>query len=170
MSICFLVEEEKPMIWRGPMVQTAFYQMLRDVDWGNETDLLDFLIIDMPPGTGDVQLTLAQKVEATGAVIVSTPQDLALIDARKAIAMFEKTNVNVLGLIENMSLYICPNCGHEDHVFGHGGACEEASKRDVPFLGEIPLNGKIRAESDAGQRVSDPSYTQLAHRLLEGLK
>lgn len=169
MSIGFLVEEEKPMIWRGPMVQTAFYQMLRDVDWGNETDSLDFLIIDMPPGTGDVQLTLAQKVEATGAVIVSTPQDLALIDARKAIAMFEKTNVKILGLIENMSVYVCPQCGHEDHVFGHGGAREEAVIRNVPFLGEIPLNGKIRAESDAGGVVSDPSYAQLAHRLLEQL-
>lgn len=173
MSIGFLVDEDKPMIWRGPMVQSAFYQMLRDVAWAgdanNETAVLDFLIIDMPPGTGDVQLTLAQKVSATGAVIVSTPQDLALIDARKAVAMFERTNVKILGLIENMSIYTCPNCGHEDHVFGHGGAREEASKRGVPFLGEIPLNGKIRAESDLGQPVSHQIYTQIAHRLLEGV-
>ena len=162
------------MIWRGPMVQTAFYQMLRDVAWvekeGNETDILDFLIIDMPPGTGDVQLTLAQKVEATGAVIVSTPQDLALIDARKAIAMFEQTGVKVLGVVENMSVYICPNCGHQDHVFGHGGAREEAVIRNVPFLGEIPLNGDIRQKSDAGQRADGKSYTAIVHRLLEQLK
>lgn len=170
MSIGFMVEEEKPMIWRGPMVQTAFYQMLRDVDWGSDTDVLDFLIIDMPPGTGDVQLTLAQKVEATGAVIVSTPQDLALIDARKAIAMFEKTDVKVLGLIENMSFYVCPKCGHEDHVFGHGGAREEAAIRNVPFLGEVPLDAKIRAESDAGARATNTSYSQLVHKLLEALK
>lgn len=169
MSIGFMVEEEKPMIWRGPMVQTAFYQMLRDVAWGSDTDVLDFLIIDMPPGTGDVQLTLAQKVEATGAVIVSTPQDLALIDARKAIAMFEKTNVKVLGLIENMSVYICPNCGHEDHVFGHGGARQEASKRAVPFLGEVPLNAQIRKNSDDGVRAGHESYAQIVHRLLEQL-
>ncbi len=170
MSIGFLVEEEKPMIWRGPMVQTAFYQMLRDVAWvENETDSLDFLIIDMPPGTGDVQLTLAQKIEATGAVIVSTPQDLALIDARKAVAMFEKTNVKVLGLIENMSTYVCPNCGHEDHVFGHGGAREEASKRNVPFLGEVPLNGEIRADSDNGLPVRMPVYTAIAEALLKAL-
>ncbi len=170
MSMGFLVEEEKPMIWRGPMVQTAFYQMLRDVDWTYDTPNPDFLIIDMPPGTGDVQLTLAQKVPVTGAVIVSTPQDLALIDARKAIAMFEKTNVKILGLIENMSVYQCPNCGHEDDIFGHGGAREEASKRGVPFLGEIPLNGKIRAESDNGKKSSDQSYSQIVHRLTEALK
>lgn len=170
MSIGFMVEDDRPMIWRGPMVQSAFYQMLRDVAWGSDTDVLDFLIIDMPPGTGDVQLTLAQKVPVSGAVIVSTPQDLALIDARKAIAMFEKTNVNVLGLIENMSVYVCPNCGHEDHVFGHGGAREEASKRNVPFLGEIPLNGKIRENSDAGKPAAQDVYAQLAHRLLERLK
>lgn len=170
MSIGFMVDEDRPMIWRGPMVQSAFYQMLRDVAWGSDTDVLDFLIIDMPPGTGDVQLTLAQKVKATGAVIVSTPQDLALIDARKAIAMFEKTNVKVLGLIENMSVYVCPHCGHEDHIFGHGGAREEASKRAVPFLGEVPLNGKIREQSDRGEPVEGEVYAQIVHRLLEGLK
>lgn len=170
MSMGFLVEEEKPMIWRGPMVQTAFYQMLRDVDWTYDTPNPDFLIIDMPPGTGDVQLTLAQKVPVTGAVIVSTPQDLALIDARKAIAMFEKTGVKILGLIENMSVYQCPNCGHEEHIFGHGGAQKEAVIRNVPFLGEVPLNGKIRADSDAGNLTAHESYAQIAHRLLEGLK
>lgn len=169
-SMGFLIEEEKPMIWRGPMVQSAFYQMLRDVDWRFDTGVPDFLIIDMPPGTGDVQLTLAQKVPVTGAVIVSTPQDLALIDARKAIAMFEKTGVKILGLIENMSMYICPNCGHEDHVFGHGGAAEEARKRSVSFLGEVPLNGKIREESDAGLKVSNNAYAQIVHRLIDTLK
>ncbi len=170
MSMGFLVEEEKPMIWRGPMVQSAFYQMLRDVDWSFDTGVPDFLIIDMPPGTGDVQLTLAQKVPVTGAVIVSTPQDLALIDARKAIAMFEKTNVKILGLIENMSMYICPNCGHEDHIFGHGGAGEEASKRGVPFLGEVPLTGKIREESDAGLKATNDAYSKIVHRLIDTVK
>jgi ATP-binding protein involved in chromosome partitioning len=165
MSMGFLVEEEKAMIWRGPMVQSAFYQMLRDVAWGNEKKDLDVLIIDMPPGTGDVQLTLAQKVPVSGAVIVSTPQDLALIDARKAIAMFEKTNVKILGLIENMSYYTCPSCGHQDPVFGHGGAREESQKRGVPFLGEIPLNTQIRAESDMGMPSSLGVYQEIATRL-----
>ncbi len=162
MSIGFLVDAEKPMIWRGPMVQTAFYQMLRDVAWQNDTRTPDVLIIDMPPGTGDVQLTLAQKIKTTGAVIVSTPQDLALIDARKAIAMFEKTGVNILGLIENMSYYHCPECGHVDHVFGHGGAREEAVKRGVSFLGEIPLNAQIRSCSDSGQPAGHEAYDQIA--------
>lgn len=170
MSMGYLVDEEKAMIWRGPMVQTAFYQMLRDVAWCNDGEVLDYMIIDMPPGTGDVQLTLAQKVPVSGAVIVSTPQDLALMDARKAIAMFEKTNVKILGLIENMSMYLCPNCGHEDPVFGHGGARNEAHKRGVAFLGEIPLNGKIRAESDAGVKSSDESYAQIVHRVVEAVK
>jgi ATP-binding protein involved in chromosome partitioning len=169
MSMGFLVEEEKPMIWRGPMVQTAFYQMLRDVAWRNGEDDLDYMIIDMPPGTGDVQLTLAQKVPVTGAVIVSTPQDLALIDARKAIAMFEKTGVKILGLIENMSFYVCPNCGHEDHVFGHGGAREEALKRGVPFLGEIPLNAEIREKSDAGQPLPEMFYKEIAQGVLDSV-
>jgi ATP-binding protein involved in chromosome partitioning len=166
MSMGFLVEEDKPMIWRGPMVQTAFYQMLRDVAWRNGEGLSDYLIIDMPPGTGDVQLTLAQKVPVTGAIIVSTPQDLALIDARKAIAMFEKTDVSILGLIENMSSYCCPNCGHVENVFGHGGARDEASKCGVPFLGEIPLNAKIRSDSDNGIKSSDPSYKAVAEALV----
>jgi len=170
MSMGFLVEEEKPMIWRGPMVQTAFYQMLRDVAWRNEKGLSDVLVIDMPPGTGDVQLTLAQKVPVTGAVIVSTPQDLALIDARKAIAMFEKTNVKVLGIIENMSTHICSNCGHEEHIFGHGGAKEEALRRNVAFLGEIPLSTIIRTESDGGLKASDASYNSIAQAVCDILK
>ncbi len=147
MSMGFLVAEDAPMIWRGPMIQTAVTQLLRDVEWGE----LDVLVIDLPPGTGDAQLTMAQKVPVTGAVIVSTPQDLALIDARKAIEMFRKLDVPILGLIENMSYHICATCGHEDHVFGHGGAKEEAVKQDIPFLGEIPLNGEIRRLSDAGE-------------------
>ncbi len=169
MSMGFLVDEEKPMIWRGPMVQTAFYQMLRDVAWRNKETQSDFLIIDMPPGTGDVQLTLAQKVPVSGAVIVSTPQDLALIDARKAIAMFEKTNVKVLGLIENMSTYICPGCGHEDHIFGHGGAKEEALRRGVSFLGEIPLNAQIRSLSDSGSISPEIFYKDIAKALLKSV-
>ncbi len=151
MSIGFMIENEAPLVWRGPMVQTAIYQMLRDVDWGSEDDPLDVLVVDMPPGTGDAQLTLAQKVPVTGAVIVSTPQDIALIDARKAVAMFEKVDVPVLGIIENMSTYQCSNCGHEDHIFGHGGARKEAEKLGVPFLGEIPLRADIREKSDAGE-------------------
>ncbi len=169
MSMGFLVEEEKPMIWRGPMVQTAFYQMLRDVAWRNEKGDMDVLIIDMPPGTGDVQLTLAQKVPVTGAVIVSTPQDLALIDARKAMEMFKKTGVNILGLIENMSFYQCPNCGHQDDVFGHGGAKSEALKRGVAFLGEIPLNSEIRAHSDAGKPCPDIFYKNIAKAVADSI-
>ncbi|GJL86207.1 MAG: iron-sulfur cluster carrier protein [Micavibrio sp.] len=151
MSIGFMIENEAPLVWRGPMVQTAIYQMLRDVSWGTQEDPLDVLVVDMPPGTGDAQLTLAQKVPVTGAVIVSTPQDIALIDARKAVAMFEKVDVKVLGIIENMSTYQCTNCGHEEHIFGHGGAKAEAEKLGVPFLGEIPLRADIRAKSDAGE-------------------
>lgn len=162
MSIGFLIEEDKPMIWRGPMVQTAFYQMLRDVAWHKGPGRRDVLVIDMPPGTGDVQLTLAQKVPASGAVIVSTPQDLALIDARKAVAMFEKTGVKILGLIENMSYYQCPSCGHADHIFGHGGARDEASKRGVPFLGEIPLSAQIRENADNGRIAPSPAYGEIA--------
>jgi len=169
MSMGFLVEENRAMIWRGPMVQTAFYQMLRDVAWDADGKDLDFLIIDMPPGTGDVQLTLAQKVPVTGAVVVSTPQDLALIDARKAIAMFEKTNVPVLGIVENMSYYCCPNCGHTDNIFGHGGAKEEAVKQGVAFLGEIPLNSEIRAQSDAGEKVTHHAYADIADKIVKTL-
>jgi len=150
MSIGFLVDEATPMIWRGPMVQSALTQMMNDVLWAP----LDVLIVDMPPGTGDAQLTMAQRVPLKGAVIVSTPQDLALIDARKAIAMFEKTQVPILGLVENMSTFLCPNCGHESHIFGHGGARETAAKMGAPFLGEIPLVGSIREMSDAGTPVT----------------
>lgn len=170
MSMGYMVDEDRPMIWRGPMVQSAFYQMLRDVAWRNGGADMDTLIIDMPPGTGDVQLTLAQKVPVTGAVIVSTPQDLALTDARKAIAMFEKTGVKVLGLIENMSTYCCPNCGHQDDVFGHGGARREAQKRGVLFLGEVPLNGEIRAKSDAGEPLPESFYNSIAIALKDSVK
>jgi len=153
MSIGFMVENETPMIWRGPMVQTAIYQMLRDVAWGTKAAPLDILVVDMPPGTGDAQLTMAQKVPLAGAVIVSTPQDLALIDARKGIEMFRQVKVPILGLIENMSTFICQGCGHESHIFGHGGARAEAAKIGVPFLGEIPLHADIRKMSDAGTPV-----------------
>ena len=140
MSIGFLVGQEAPMIWRGPMVQSAIYQLLRDVHW----DGFDTLIIDMPPGTGDAQLTLAQKIDMTGALIVSTSQDLALMDARKAIEMFHKTNVRVLGLIENMSVHVCTQCGHEEHIFGEGGVQAEAKKRSIPFLASVPLSQESR--------------------------
>jgi ATP-binding protein involved in chromosome partitioning len=149
MSIGFLVAEDSPMIWRGPMVQSALMQMMNDVAWAP----LDVLVIDMPPGTGDAQLTIAQRVPLKGAVIVSTPQDIALIDARKAIAMFEKTQVPVLGVVENMSMFVCPQCGHEAHIFGHGGARAEAEKMNAPFLGEVPLVPRIRETSDAGSPV-----------------
>jgi ATP-binding protein involved in chromosome partitioning len=151
MSIGFLVEEETAMIWRGPMVMSAVTQMLRDVAWGT----LDVLVVDMPPGTGDAQLTLAQNVPLKGAVIVSTPQDLSLIDARRGLAMFKKVNVPVLGIVENMSYFQCPHCGTKSDIFGHGGARHEAEKLDVPFLGEIPLHMAIRASSDAGSPVVD---------------
>jgi len=149
MSMGFLVAEDTPMIWRGPMVQSALAQMLRDVDWGE----LDVLVVDMPPGTGDAQLTMAQQVPLSGAIIVSTPQDIALIDARKGLNMFRKVDVPVLGIIENMSLYVCPKCGHEAHIFGHGGAAQEARKLGVDFLGEIPLHIEIRETADAGRPI-----------------
>lgn len=146
MSIGFLVEEDTAMIWRGPMVMSAITQMLRDVAWGT----LDILVVDMPPGTGDAQLTLAQNVPLKGAVIVSTPQDLSLIDARRGLAMFRKVNVPVLGIVENMSYFQCPHCGTKSDIFGHGGARHEAEKLGVPFLGEIPLHMSIRETSDSG--------------------
>lgn len=154
MSMGFLVEEGTPIIWRGPMVVSALNQMLREVNWGE----LDAIIIDMPPGTGDVQLTMAQQVPLSGAVIVSTPQDLALIDARKGLAMFQRVDVPVLGIIENMSTFICPKCGERSDIFGHGGAQAEAEKLGIPFLGGIPLHMDVRATSDSGQPivVSDP--------------
>jgi ATP-binding protein involved in chromosome partitioning len=149
MSIGFLVEEDTAMIWRGPMVMSAITQMLRDVAWGT----LDILVVDMPPGTGDAQLTLAQNVPLKGAVIISTPQDLSLIDARRGLAMFRKVNVPVLGIVENMSYFQCPHCGTKSDIFGHGGARHEAEKLGVPFLGEIPLHMSIRATSDSGNPV-----------------
>ncbi|WMT78245.1 Mrp/NBP35 family ATP-binding protein [Bradyrhizobium sp. Ash2021] len=149
MSIGFLVEEDTAMIWRGPMVMSAITQMLRDVAWGT----LDVLVVDMPPGTGDAQLTLAQNVPLKGAVIVSTPQDLSLIDARRGLAMFKKVNVPVLGIVENMSYFQCPHCGTRSDIFGHGGARHEAERLGVPFLGEIPLHMSIRTTSDSGNPV-----------------
>ena len=149
MSIGFLVEEETAMIWRGPMVMSAITQMLRDVAWGT----LDVLVVDMPPGTGDAQLTLAQNVPLKGAIIISTPQDLSLIDARRGLAMFKKVNVPVLGIIENMSYFQCPHCGTQSDIFGHGGARHEAERLAVPFLGEIPLHMSIRTTSDSGTPV-----------------
>jgi ATP-binding protein involved in chromosome partitioning len=154
MSIGFLVEEDTAMIWRGPMVMSAITQMLREVVWGT----LDVLVVDMPPGTGDAQLTLAQNVPLKGAIIISTPQDLSLIDARRGLAMFKKVNVPVLGIVENMSYFQCPHCGTRSDIFGHGGARHEAERLGVPFLGEIPLHMSIRVTSDSGTPVveSDP--------------
>src|SRR5712692_1436343 len=160
MSIGFLIEEETPMIWRGPMVMSALTQMLREVEWGE----LDVMVVDMPPGTGDAQLTMAQQVPLAGAIIVSTPQDLALIDARRGIAMFRRVNVPVLGIVENMSYFLCPHCGGRSDVFGHGGARREAQRLEVPFLGEVPLDLAIRETSDAGRPlvVSEPNGPQAA--------
>ena len=154
MSIGFLVEEEAAMIWRGPMVMSAITQMLREVAWGD----LDVLVVDMPPGTGDAQLTMAQATPLAGAVIVSTPQDLALIDARRGVSMFKRVEIPILGIVENMATFVCPHCGQASHIFGHGGAREEAKRLDVPFLGEVPLNMTIRELSDAGRPVvvADP--------------
>ncbi len=149
MSMGFLVAEDTPMIWRGPMVQSALQQMLRDVAWGE----LDVLIVDMPPGTGDAQLTMAQQVPLAGAVIISTPQDIALLDAKKGLNMFRKVDVPVLGIVENMSYFCCPNCGHQSHIFSHGGARKEAEKFGIDFLGEVPLDIEIRETSDGGQPI-----------------
>jgi ATP-binding protein involved in chromosome partitioning len=173
MSIGFLIEEETPMIWRGPMVMSALTQMLREVEWGT----LDVMVVDMPPGTGDAQLTMAQQVPLKGAVIVSTPQDLALIDARRGIAMFRRVNVPILGIVENMSTFICPHCGTRSDIFGHGGARHEAERLGVPFLGEVPLDIVIREKSDAGQPVvaTDPdgphaqAFHAIAARVRDGL-
>ena len=149
MSMGFLVDEDTPMIWRGPMVMSALQQMLREVAWGD----LDVLVVDMPPGTGDAQLTLAQQTPLSGAVIVSTPQDLALIDARKGLNMFRKVNVPVLGIVENMSYFSCTKCGERHDIFGHGGARDEAEKLGLPFLGEVPLDKELRLRSDSGQPI-----------------
>ncbi|MCR9255904.1 MAG: Mrp/NBP35 family ATP-binding protein [Alphaproteobacteria bacterium] len=173
MSIGFLVPEDAATIWRGPMVMGALEQLLRDVNWGK----LDVLVIDMPPGTGDTQLTISQRVPLAGAVIVSTPQDIALIDARKGIAMFEKVSVPVIGLIENMSYHICPSCGYRAEIFAHGGARKEAERLGAPFLGEIPLDLKIRETSDGGAPItaSEPdgpyaqAYLAIAETVRDGL-
>ncbi len=171
MSMGFLVEEDTPMIWRGPMVQSALEQMMRDVSWGE----LDVMVVDMPPGTGDVQLTMAQRVPLTGAVIVSTPQDIALLDARKGLNMFRKVDVPVFGVIENMSYFLCPHCNERSDIFSHGGAREEAGKLGIDFLGEVPLHMDIRTTSDSGHPivVSDPesdhakAYCDIAEKVWE---
>jgi ATP-binding protein involved in chromosome partitioning len=147
MSIGFLVDPEQPMVWRGPMVTSALNQLLADTDWGE----LDYLVVDMPPGTGDIQLTLSQRVPVAGAVIVTTPQDISLADARKGLRMFEKVNVPVLGIVENMSIHVCSNCGHAEHVFGSGGGARMAAQYGVQLLGELPLDGQIREEADGGR-------------------
>ena len=171
MSIGFMVAEEDAIVWRGPMLMGALQQFLGQVDWGD----LDVLIVDLPPGPGDVQISLAQKAEVTGAVIVSTPQDVALLDAKKAISMFEKLNVPLLGMVENMGSYICPDCGHEAHIFGNGGAEAEAARRGIPFLGRIPLDLDIRLASDNGEPIvagqpqspQAAAFTQIAERIME---
>ncbi len=165
MSIGLLIPTDTPMVWRGPMVQGALLQLLKDVAWGK----LDVLLIDMPPGTGDVQLSLAQQACLSGAVIVSTPQDIALIDARKGLAMFEKVAVPILGIIENMSVFTCPNCGHDSHVFSHGGAKATAEELAVPYLGEVPLTLAIRQGADAGQPDLDGATQQIYQTLAQGM-
>ncbi|MCX7933486.1 MAG: iron-sulfur cluster carrier protein ApbC [Rhodovarius sp.] len=169
MSIGFLVEQETPMVWRGPMVMGALEQMMGQVEWG----ALDMLIVDMPPGTGDAQLTMSQRVPLAGAVIVSTPQDVALIDARRGVRMFEKVNVPVLGLIENMSFYCCPKCGHREDLFGHGGAEREARRLGTEFLGALPLRLAIRELSDQGTPIAaarpESEEAQIYHRIARRL-
>jgi ATP-binding protein involved in chromosome partitioning len=168
MSIGFLIEEDTPMIWRGPMVTQALEQLLRDTRWHD----LDYLVVDLPPGTGDVQLTLAQKIPVSGAVIVTTPQDIALLDARKGLKMFEKVEVPVLGIVENMSIHICSKCGHEEHIFGEGGGERMAKDFGVEMLGALPLDIHIREQADGGKPtvVADPDgrvaeiYREIARR------
>jgi ATP-binding protein involved in chromosome partitioning len=170
MSIGLMLKEDEAVIWRGPMLMGALQQLLNQVAWGK----LDVLIIDLPPGTGDVQLTLCQRTHLTGAIVVSTPQDVALLDARKALDMFQKLKTPVLGLIENMSSYVCPNCGHEAHIFGHGGVAAEALRLDIPFLGELPLDLAVRVAGDAGTPIAAgegplaQAYADLAARLIAG--
>ncbi len=170
MSIGLMLKENEAVVWRGPMLMGALQQLLGQVAWGK----LDVLIIDLPPGTGDVQLTLCQRTQLTGAIVVSTPQDVALLDARKALDMFGKLKTPVLGLVENMSTYVCPNCGHESHIFGHGGVAAEARKLDLPFLGELPLALDVRVAGDAGTPVAATDsplaapYLALADRLIAG--
>jgi ATP-binding protein involved in chromosome partitioning len=173
MSIGFMVSEEMPMVWRGPMVHSALQQMLKETLWPN----LDILVVDMPPGTGDAHLTLCQQAKLSGAVIVSTPQDIALIDARKGIGMFQRVGVPVLGIIENMSQFICPNCGHISEIFSHGGAQREAESLSIPFLGELPLDISIRLNSDQGMPITlvDPespiseTYRGMAKKIIGSL-
>lgn len=170
MSMGLMLKEDEAVVWRGPMLMGALQQLLGQVAWGS----LDILLVDLPPGTGDVQLTLAQRTQLTGALVVSTPQDVALLDARKAIDMFHKLKTPVLGLIENMSTFHCPNCGHESHIFGHGGVAAEAVKQDLPFLGELPLALEVRTAGDsgtpiaAGEGAHAEAYARLARRLIEG--
>jgi len=170
MSIGLMLKEDEAVVWRGPMLMGALQQLLGQVAWGE----LDVLVVDLPPGTGDVQLTLCQKTHVTGAIIVSTPQDVALLDARRAIDMFGKLKTPIIGLIENMSTYICPNCGHEAHIFGHGGVAAEARKMDVPFLGEIPLSLDVRLAGDGGVPIAvgdgpvAEAYASIAARLVAG--
>jgi ATP-binding protein involved in chromosome partitioning len=170
MSIGLMLKDDEAVIWRGPMIMGALQQLISQVAWGK----LDILIVDLPPGTGDIQLTLCQRTHLTGAIVVSTPQDVALLDARKALDMFVKLKTPVLGLIENMSTYICPNCGHEAHIFGHGGVAAEARKLDLPFLGELPLNLDVRVSGDAGTPIAAQDsplaepYLRLARRLIDG--
>ena len=167
MSIGFMLEEDKAVVWRGPMLMGALQQMLGQVQWGE----LDVLLVDMPPGTGDVQLTLCQKAEITGAIVVSTPQDVALLDARKAIDMFKTLNTPVLGLIENMSTYICPNCGHEAHLFGHGGVAAEAEKLGAPLLGALPIDLDTRLAGDGGTPIAagDSAMAEAYARIAQGM-
>ncbi len=169
MSIGFLIDTETPMVWRGPMVTQALEQLLNETRWRD----LDYLVVDLPPGTGDIQLTLAQRVPVTGAVIVTTPQDIALLDARKGLKMFEKVNIPILGIVENMSMHVCPNCGHESHIFGQGGAERMANDYQIEILGQVPLDIAIREQADSGQPtvVAAPDsraaaiYRQIARRV-----
>jgi ATP-binding protein involved in chromosome partitioning len=168
MSIGYLIDEETPMIWRGPMVTQALEQLLKDTNWRE----LDYLVVDLPPGTGDTQLTLAQKIPVSGAIIVTTPQDIALLDARKGLKMFEKVNIPILGIVENMSTHICSQCGHEEHIFGEGGGLRMAEQYGVAFLGGLPLDMNIRTDTDSGEPpvVKDPEsrvailYREIARR------
>ncbi len=169
MSIGFLIDADNPMIWRGPMVTQALEQLLRQTNWGD----LDYLIVDMPPGTGDIALTLSQRVPLTGAVIVTTPQDIALLDAKKGLRMFEKVGVPILGLVENMAVYVCPNCGHAEHIFGADGGKKMAAEYGVDYLGALPLNLGIREQADSGRAsvVAEPEgeiaglYKAMARRI-----
>jgi ATP-binding protein involved in chromosome partitioning len=168
-SIGFMIDLDTPMVWRGPMVTQALEQLLRDTNWRD----LDYLVIDMPPGTGDIHLTLAQKIPVTGAVIVTTPQDIALLDARKGLKMFEKVGVPILGIVENMAMHVCSNCGHVEHIFGQGGGERMSKEYDVEYLGGLPLDIKIREQADSGKPtvVADPDgpvaaiYRQIARRV-----